>query len=83
MLKLLLCCRFGRRPIFFASLVIQVGGGLLASVAPEFITFMLARMLIGSTTSGVFLVAYVIGEEFCFYHCKAILIKDKVCIHHF
>ncbi|GLG96477.1 Carcinine transporter [Gryllus bimaculatus] len=51
--------RFGRRPIFFISLVLQVIGGLGAAVMPEKIGFMLARMLIGATTSGVFLVAYL------------------------
>ncbi|KAK7791369.1 hypothetical protein R5R35_007908 [Gryllus longicercus] len=55
--------RFGRRPIFFISLVLQVIGGLGAAVMPEKVGFMLARMLIGATTSGVFLVAYVIAME--------------------
>lgn len=53
--------RFGRRPTFFISLVIQLIGGLLAAISPEYITFVLARILIGASTSGVFLVAYVIG----------------------
>ncbi|XP_059486702.1 organic cation transporter protein [Neocloeon triangulifer] len=55
--------RFGRRPIFFTSLVLQVTGGILAGLAPEYFSFVFARMLIGATTSGVFLVAYVIGME--------------------
>ncbi|KAL0280892.1 UNVERIFIED_CONTAM: hypothetical protein PYX00_002054 [Menopon gallinae] len=55
--------RFGRRPTFFISLVIQLIGGLLAAIAPEYITFVLARILIGASTSGVFLVAYVIAME--------------------
>nr|CAD7436092.1 unnamed protein product [Timema monikensis] len=55
--------RYGRRPIFFISLVLQVSVGLLASVAPEYVSFMIARMIIGATTSGVFLVAYVIAME--------------------
>nr|CAD7456249.1 unnamed protein product [Timema tahoe] len=55
--------RYGRRPIFFISLVLQVAVGLLASVAPEYVSFMIARMVIGATTSGVFLVAYVIAME--------------------
>ncbi|PNF24518.1 Organic cation transporter protein [Cryptotermes secundus] len=55
--------RFGRRPIFFLSLVLQVVFGLLAAAATEYYTFMLCRLVIGSTTSGVFLVAYVIAME--------------------
>lgn len=53
--------RYGRRPIFFLSLVLQVVFGIAAAVAPEYYTFMVCRLIIGSTTSGVFLVAYVIG----------------------
>ncbi|XP_015589763.1 organic cation transporter protein isoform X2 [Cephus cinctus] len=55
--------RFGRRPIFFLSLVIQLVGGILVAVAPEFISYIIFRLIVGSTTSGVFLVAYVIALE--------------------
>ncbi|XP_076242399.1 organic cation transporter isoform X1 [Calliopsis andreniformis] len=55
--------KFGRRPIFFLSLVIQLVGGILVAVAPEFISYVIFRLIVGSTTSGVFLVAYVIALE--------------------
>lgn len=55
--------KFGRRPIFFLSLVIQLVGGILVAVAPEFISYVIFRLIVGSTTSGVFLVAYVIGKS--------------------
>ncbi|XP_030375914.1 organic cation transporter-like protein [Scaptodrosophila lebanonensis] len=55
--------KFGRKPIFFASLVIQVTFGVLAGLAPEYFSFTLARMFVGATTQGVFLVAYVIAME--------------------
>lgn len=55
--------RYGRFPIFFASLVIQVIFGILVSVSPEYITYSISRLIVGATTSGVFLVAYVIGVE--------------------
>lgn len=48
--------------MFFISLVIQVVFGLLAAIAPEFWTFTITRAVVGATTSGVFLVAYVIGK---------------------
>lgn len=55
--------KLGRKPIFFASLVIQLIFGVAAAVAPEYYSFVLARMVVGATTSGVFLVAYVIAME--------------------
>lgn len=55
--------KWGRKPVFFASLVLQVIFGILAGVAPDYITFTTARMIIGATTSGVFLVSYVLAME--------------------
>ncbi|XP_011211490.2 organic cation transporter protein [Bactrocera dorsalis] len=55
--------KYGRKPIFFASLVIQVIFGVLAAIAPEYFTYTISRMVVGATTSGVFLVAYVIAME--------------------
>ncbi|KAG5876061.1 hypothetical protein JTB14_016803 [Gonioctena quinquepunctata] len=55
--------RIGRKITFFISLVMQVVFGTLAAIAPEFWTFTFARFVVGATSSGVFLVAYVIGLE--------------------
>ncbi|XP_049951899.1 organic cation transporter protein-like, partial [Schistocerca serialis cubense] len=55
--------RFGRKPIFFLSLVLQIIGGIGAAVLPNYSSYVAARMLIGATTSGMFLVAYVIAME--------------------
>jgi len=55
--------KYGRKPIFFASLVIQVIFGVVAGIAPEYFSYTLARLVVGATTSGVFLVAYVIAME--------------------
>ncbi|XP_050300986.1 organic cation transporter protein-like isoform X2 [Anthonomus grandis grandis] len=55
--------RWGRKKTFFLSLVIQVVFGILAAIAPDFWSFTVARAVVGATTSGVFLVAYVIGLE--------------------
>ena len=54
--------KYGRRPIFFLSLVIQLIGGVIVVVTPEFVSYVIFRAIVGSTTSGVFLVAYVIGK---------------------
>ena len=55
--------RFGRKPTFIVSVLIQTGVGLLAGILPEYWSFVLARMVIGMTTSGVFLVSYVLAME--------------------
>lgn len=55
--------KIGRKPVFFASLVIQLIFGITAGIAPEYITYTISRIIVGATTSGVFLVAYVIAME--------------------
>ena len=40
----------------------QVAFGVLVGVAPDVYTYMLSRLVVGATTSGVFLVAYVLGK---------------------
>lgn len=54
---------YGRKPVFFASLVLQVIFGVIAGIAPNYITFTISRLIIGATTSGVFLVSYVLAME--------------------
>ncbi|XP_055315841.1 organic cation transporter protein [Sitodiplosis mosellana] len=54
---------YGRKPVFFASLVLQVIFGVIAGVAPNYVIFTLSRLIIGATTSGVFLVSYVLAME--------------------
>ncbi|KAJ8922278.1 hypothetical protein NQ315_004217 [Exocentrus adspersus] len=55
--------RYGRKITFVISLVVQLIFGVIAGFAPEYWTFTIARAIVGATTSGVFLVAYVIGLE--------------------
>jgi OCT family organic cation transporter-like MFS transporter 4/5 len=55
--------RFGRRPIFFLSLVLQVVFGILAGLAPNYWAFVTARIVVGASTSGIFLVGFVIGKQ--------------------
>lgn len=55
--------KIGRKPVFFASLVLQLIFGITAGIAPEYITYTISRIIVGATTSGVFLVAYVIAME--------------------
>ncbi|ALC47005.1 Orct [Drosophila busckii] len=55
--------KLGRKPTFFASLVIQVIFGVVAGLAPDYFSYSISRLIVGATTSGVFLVAYVIAME--------------------
>lgn len=55
--------KIGRKPVFIASLVLQLIFGITAGIAPEYFSYSLSRIIVGSTTSGVFLVAYVISME--------------------
>lgn len=55
--------RFGRRPIFFISIIIQVFAGIISGLSINYVMFVICRMLVGAATSGVFLVAYVIALE--------------------
>lgn len=55
--------KLGRKPVFFASLVLQVLFGVIAGIAPDYYTFTISRLIIGATTSGVFLVSYVLAME--------------------
>ena len=43
--------------------IIQIGMGFIAGLVPEYWSFMFTRMIIGMTTSGVFLVSYVLAME--------------------
>lgn len=55
--------KYGRKPIFFASLILQVVFGVLVGVSPNYISYAITRLIVGATTSGTFLVSYVIAME--------------------
>lgn len=45
-------------------------------MAPEYWTFTLTRAIVGATTSGVFLVAYVIGNiKLMFWSCEIVFLS--------
>lgn len=54
--------QFGRKPTFVICLIIQLIAGTIVGLAPNFASFVALRAILGSTTSGVFIVAYVIGN---------------------
>ncbi|KAF5303703.1 hypothetical protein FQR65_LT00847 [Abscondita terminalis] len=55
--------KVGRRIIFFISLVLQVIFGSLMGVAPNFWYYIIFRLVVGSTVSGIYLSAYVLAIE--------------------
>ncbi|XP_068085602.1 organic cation transporter protein [Anabrus simplex] len=55
--------RYGRKPTFFVSLVLQLVFGLVLAFLHNVIAFMVVRVAIGMATAGVFTTAYVIGVE--------------------
>jgi len=53
----------GRKISFFISIIMQTLFGVLSGLVPNYWAFVLLRMVVGATTSGVFLVAYVLAME--------------------
>lgn len=55
--------KIGRKVSFFISVVVQAIFGILSGLMPEYWSFVILRCVVGATTSGVFLVAYVLAME--------------------
>lgn len=54
--------RYGRKPIYFLALVVNLVSGILVAVSPEYISYMVFRFIVASSVTGIFSVAYVIGN---------------------
>ena len=52
---------YGRKPAMMVLLVIKLLFNVLATVAPVYWVFALARFFVGMGTTGAFLVAFVLG----------------------
>ena len=55
--------KLGRKLSFFVSVVVMAVFGILSGLVPEYWSFIVLRCVVGATTSGVFLVAYVLAME--------------------
>ena len=55
--------KIGRKPTFLISNFLMMAGGLLAAVAPEFYTFVMARIITGFAIAGVEAACFVMGME--------------------
>lgn len=55
--------KLGRKISFFVSVVIMAVFGILSGLVPDYWSFIILRCVVGATTSGVFLVAYVLAME--------------------
>ncbi|CAG2054853.1 unnamed protein product, partial [Timema podura] len=53
--------RFGRRPIFFTSLIIQSIAGIGAALMPNALTFGIARFIIGLTASALYIASFILA----------------------
>ena len=55
--------KIGRKPTFMISNTLMALGGLLAAVAPEYFTFVAARIITGFAIAGVEAACFVMGME--------------------
>ena len=55
--------KVGRKPTFMISNTLMAAGGLLAAVAPEYFTFVIARIITGFAIAGVEAACFVMGME--------------------
>ena len=55
--------KLGRKLSFFVSVVIMAVFGIASGLVPDYWSFIILRCVVGATTSGVFLVAYVLAME--------------------
>ena len=55
--------KVGRKVSFFISVVVQALFGILSGLVHNYWAFIILRCIVGATTSGVFLVAYVLAME--------------------
>ncbi|XP_013378740.1 organic cation transporter protein [Lingula anatina] len=56
--------RFGRKRVMIIGMLLQILAGSLLGSAPEYVTFVILRFVLGTSHSGVTLTAFVIGMEF-------------------
>ena len=59
----LLTDKLGRKPTFLIANSLMAVGGLAAAAAPEFFTFVAARVLVGFSIAGVEAACFVMGME--------------------
>ena len=59
----LLTDKLGRKPTFLIANSLMALGGLAAAAAPEFFTFVAARVLVGFPIAGVEAACFVMGME--------------------
>ena len=62
-LSIIICFRFGRRPVFFCSIVAQVVLGCAAAASPTLWFFYGVYFLQGCVQVSVYLTSFVLGES--------------------
>ncbi|KAF7996813.1 hypothetical protein HCN44_002459 [Aphidius gifuensis] len=53
----------GRRPVFFFSLIVQLVAGMAIAFSPNYITYVILRLIVGISVGGVYTIAFVISLE--------------------
>ncbi|XP_046395952.1 solute carrier family 22 member 21-like isoform X2 [Ischnura elegans] len=55
---------FGRRPVLFVSNLVALAGGIFTSLSNSFLTFVIARFVVGLTYYNCFMAMYIIMVEY-------------------
>lgn len=56
--------KYGRKPVFCLIIIVNFVTGLFVAGSPETISYMVLRLIVGITTSAIFIVAFVAGEQY-------------------
>ncbi|XP_012259159.2 organic cation transporter protein-like [Athalia rosae] len=51
--------KWGRKPSYYAAIVSYLLGSILVLISPEFVSYTIARIVVGAACSGIFMVGYV------------------------
>ena len=54
--------RVGRKPSFFICLTMEVVGGILTAIAPNFWIWALFRFIVGMTIPAIYQIPFIIGK---------------------
>ncbi|XP_048514305.1 organic cation transporter protein-like isoform X2 [Athalia rosae] len=55
--------KFGRKTAFLSAIVINVISGFLLAATPEVVSYMIVRLILGTSVNAIFLIAYIMAVE--------------------
>ena len=71
-----LFCRIGRKKTLFLSFGLALGSSVGVAFSPSYPVFVALRFLVGFSTAGIFMTAFVIGNIFLIYWLTQISYKQ-------